>query len=424
MRFLLVNPWIADVAAYNFWLRPLGLFMLSQWLWERGAQTVIVDCLSPAPAPGKFPRKVVEKPEPLRNFPRKFARYGISEEEFRARVKMVGPCDGILVTSAMSYWYPGVQWAISRLRELLPNVPIVLGGVYPTLWPEHAREFSGADYVLPGPLERVAPYLCSIFGLSHEPIRDKRPWYELGFHDGASYGALRTAYGCPFKCSYCASRRLSPEFSPRDVDDILREIFALSQMGVKDITFYDDALLVDFSKRLKPVLDEVVKKRLPVRFHTPNGLHARLIDEEVAEYLSRAGFSTIRVSLETVDPARQKETGAKVSSDHVEKAIRLLRRAGIPASSIGVYLLMGLPDQPLEEVREGVSFVRSLGIRPYLSEFSPIPGTPEWEKLVSRRVIPGDIDPLLTNNTIFFRLYSGYPMDEVRRLLEESRKAL
>ncbi|MBI4847634.1 MAG: hypothetical protein HY808_03535, partial [Nitrospirae bacterium] len=43
-----------------------------------------------------------------------------------------------------------------------------------------------------------------------------------------------------------------------------------------------------------------------------------------------------------------------------------------------------------------------------LTEFSPIPHTPCWEELKSMGIINDGIDPLLTNNTVFTYLFSGY----------------
>ena len=108
-RILLVNPWIADVAAHNFWVRPLGLYALAEWLWERGAEPALVDCVSPAPAPGKFRRERVLQPSPLAAFPRRFARYGISVAEFRARVEAARPFQAVLLTSAASLWQAAEQ---------------------------------------------------------------------------------------------------------------------------------------------------------------------------------------------------------------------------------------------------------------------------------------------------------------------------
>jgi radical SAM superfamily enzyme YgiQ (UPF0313 family) len=58
--------------------------------------------------------------------------------------------DMILVSSVMTYWYPGVQEAIQSLKDVFPGVPIVLGGVYATLCAEHTSKSSGTDLVVPG----------------------------------------------------------------------------------------------------------------------------------------------------------------------------------------------------------------------------------------------------------------------------------
>jgi pyruvate-formate lyase-activating enzyme len=424
MRLLLVNPWIADFAAYNFWMRPLGLYALAEWLWQRGADVALVDCLSPAPAPGKLPRTPVSKPEVLADIPRRFCRYGISPECFAARVRDAEPFDAALVTSAMAHWYPGVRWAVAQLRSLAPGIPIVLGGVYASLWPEHARAWSGADRVFPGHLPAVGPELARFLGLPLEPVRPFRPWHDLGLHDGAAYTGVRTARGCPFRCSYCASPLLSTGFEPSRPDVVIEELVALSRLGVRDVAFYDDALLVDSGSRLLPILERVVDLDLPLRFHTPNGLHARFVTHDVATWMARSRFSTVRLGLETVAPDRQLSTGGKVSTAEVAEAVHRLLRAGLPRAALGVYLLVGLPGQSLEEVREGVVWVRSLGIRPHLAEFSPIPGTPEWERLVECAAIPADLDPLRTNNSLFCRIYSGYPQEELDALHRLTRAPL
>ncbi len=419
MRLLLVNPWIADFAAHNFWTRPLGLYALAEWAWERGAASAPVDCLSPFAAPGKFPRSFVEAPPALRGFPRRYARYGISPDEFRERIRRAGPSDAVLVTSGMSYWYPGVQWAIREVRDLRPGVPIVLGGVYPTLWPEHAAARSGADHVLPGPLDRIGGSLAGILGLPARPVRDPRPWFRQGLHDGAAYGAVRTARGCPYRCGYCAAPRLWDGFEAREPTEVAEELLALASLGVWDVAFYDDALLVDFGERLGEILGRVAASGAALRFHTPNGLHAARVSEEVAAALAR--FATIRLSLETVDPGRQAATGGKVGNEDLRRAVDRLLQAGAPREAIGVYLMAGLPGQGLEEVREGLRFVRSLGVRPHLAELSPIPGTPVWDDLRARGTIPSDLDPLLTNNTVFTRLFGGYPRREFEALLASAR---
>ena len=420
MHFLLVHPWITDVAAYNFWIRPLGLYSLSEWLWERRASFFLLDCLT-SPAPGKFKRKRLPLPIHLRGLDRAFSRYGIPESEFDRKIEKAGDFDAVLMTSDMSYWYPGVQQAVQKIKGKRSDVPVILGGIYATLWPEHARKFSGADHFFEGPLEKNSHALSSLLNLPVQPIRKKRPWHKLSLHDGMSFSAISTSRGCPFRCTYCASLKISGSFAPRKPEEIIDELSSLSSLGVTDISFYDDALLMDFSSRLLPVLDELQRLGLSFRFHTPNGLHARMIDEEMAAWFKKANFATIRLSLETTNPLRQEETGAKVNNAQVESAVKLLIRAGIPAENIGVYLMIGLPGQDLKEVFEGMAFVRSLGVRPYLSEYSPIPGTPDWNRLLSMGIVSKDMDPILTNNTVFFRKFCGYEQNEIEKIIMEMR---
>ncbi len=44
-HILLINPWITDFAAYNFWIRPIGLLYIASLLRENGFQVTLIDCL-------------------------------------------------------------------------------------------------------------------------------------------------------------------------------------------------------------------------------------------------------------------------------------------------------------------------------------------------------------------------------------------
>jgi hypothetical protein len=43
-KILLINPWIHDFAAYDFWLKPLGLLYLGGLLRQNGHQIHFIDC--------------------------------------------------------------------------------------------------------------------------------------------------------------------------------------------------------------------------------------------------------------------------------------------------------------------------------------------------------------------------------------------
>jgi len=192
------------------------------------------------------------------------------------------------------------------------------------------------------------------------------------------------------------------------------------KLGAMEIAFYDDALLADKEKRFLPLCGELRKRFQGLGFHTPNGLHARFLDADLARRMRRTGFITLRLALETIDPARQVATGGKISRPEFELAIKNLRQAGFTKSEIGVYLMYGLPGQDWEEVRAGAAYLMDLNVRINLTEYSPLPGTPLWNDLVRQGVIPADLDPLLTNNSAFSLRFAGYDPAAVSTLKREA----
>lgn len=420
LRCLLINPWVYDFAAMNLWSRPLGLLQVAEYMSRFNVKLRLIDCTEvfteKGYGRGKYPYEVVETPDALKPLSRRFKRYGIGIDEFRERLKKHLPCDIVLVTSIMSYWYPGVMKALEVVRSTAPGVPVILGGIYATLYPEHAAGHSGADFIYRGQIGYGIKAALNTFGFRLKEKHSTRPYYTLKLYQGYPFAPLLTSRGCPYGCSYCASGVLSEGFSQRGPGEVVGEIKDFYGSGVRDFAFYDDALLLNAETHLKAILKEVIKYFPGVRFHCPNGLHARFIDDELARLMKLAGFRTLRLSLETVNEARLAETGGKVKAEDLAGAVRTLKRHGFGKEHIGVYLMYGLPGQLLKEVREGVEFVKALGVRARLTEFSPMPGTQCWEELKEKGTIKDGIDPLLTNNTVFSALYSGYAPDELEAL--------
>lgn len=419
-RVLLVNPWIYDFAAYNLWSRPLGLIKVAEYLSSFNVAFTFVDCTDAFTLTGygrgRFRKEVVEKPDILKQIPRFYKRYGISIDEFIERVKANMPYDLILITSQMSYWYLGVQKVVEILRDLFSFTPIVLGGIYATLYTKHASKNTGVDAIYVGELNRGLNMLLSTFGFRFKKRQDPLPYYQMGLYNNYPFAPILTATGCPYRCTYCASGILNPGYSRRSAKDILREIKDLYKLGVRNFAFYDDALLLNAKDHLKPLLREIIRSGIDANFHTPNGLHARFLDEEIAFLMKKANFKTLRLSLETVNPLRQRDSGGKVCNEDIIRAISNLKEAGFSKKEIGVYLMYGLPGQTIEEIMDGVEFLKGLDVRINLTEFSPIRGTRLWDVLIENGVIEDNIDPLLTNNSVFSYLYSELNPDDIQRI--------
>jgi len=436
---LLVNPWICDFAAYDLWIVPLGLLTIAGYLRHPQVDVQFLNCLDrfgeDARSPrqqslsagnygtGHFRKQIQSVPAVVSWMPRKFFRYGISREECEHRLADMHP-DLILVTSGMTYWYQGVLQTVALLRERFKGCPIILGGTYATLAPEHARKNIAADQIVSGSdRERIIELISKIIGISFETDTGRdRPRYELLSSREAL--PILGSYGCPFQCSYCASHVLYPHFCQRDPLDVAREIGDYAaQWQTRDIVFYDDALLYNRETFIKPLLREVTRLKLPVRFHTPNGLHARFIDEELAELMYSAQFKTIRLSLESVSDLLKRHSSGKVTNEHARQAVSFLRAAGFTKEALGIYTMIGFPGQKEADVLDDMRFVNSLGAQIQLSSYSLVPRSREWDSAVAQGMITPDTDPLLLSHTVF-PLWRGGFTDEVMRRLRRQAAAM
>jgi radical SAM superfamily enzyme YgiQ (UPF0313 family) len=422
-KILLINPWIHDFAAYDFWLKPLGLLYLGGLLRQNGHQIHFIDCLDPyhpamlrkgrkqpqrhSSGRGKFFRQVIPKPDNLKMIPKNYCRYGILPEIFREELKNHQDTNIVLITSMMTYWYPGVFEAIKIIKEVLPKIPIVLGGKYATLCYEHAAKHSGADFVIAGAGEKpVLQLLQDLFGeepsfMPDSENLDSFPYPAFDLIRKIDQLPITTSRGCPYRCSYCSSHILNKKFIRRDPVKVADEIEHWQEkFGVNNFSFYDDALLVEPDKMIIPLLHEIRRRNLSCQFHCPNGLHLREIDAELTKLLYDSGFKTIRFGFETSDFDRQRQTGGKVKNEELQSGVRYLKKAGYKTGEIGIYLLCGLPNQSAAEVSESIDFVHKCGAKAMLAEYSPIPGTKMWAEAISASPFDIQREPLYHNNSL------------------------
>jgi radical SAM superfamily enzyme YgiQ (UPF0313 family) len=172
------------------------------------------------------------------------------------------------------------------------------------------------------------------------------------------------------------------------------------RLGIRDVAFYDDALLLDAENHLLAILEQLARRELSLRFHTPNGLHTSLITPEVARWLQRAGFATLRLGVETTALGSGR-LDHKLQAGELEEALANLGEAGFRPEEIGVYLLLGLPGREEEEVINSIRRVKELGATPVLAQYSPIPGTALWPQAVAASRYDLERDPLFHNNSLF-----------------------
>ncbi|MFO8064767.1 MAG: B12-binding domain-containing radical SAM protein [Spirochaetota bacterium] len=488
-RALLIVPPIYDFALYDLHIAPFGLVRIGRQLSRAGYEVHLVDALaiddtrsrkrlrSPRryrDGTGKLFRRQVEWPLGPPPLERSFARYGIVEESLKERVEAAfgrHEPDIVLVTSGMTYWYPGVVEAVRIVRETYSDPPVCVGGIYATLLPQHCAEQTGADEVFAGDAVSVLPTFLSGIGL---PPPSRGPVTNV-VASGRGSAAVRLNDGCPYRCDYCASHRLAPRFTSGNAVAAFAEVEeAFEGMGVRNFAFYDDALLVNKGAVLHEFLERVISRwpQEPApHFYLPNAVHMRHLDGETARLMYRARVEEIRLGYESdslefheshdagrigtilgdggplprPEPTRPKRartdqpssddnvrrgsvaTGSKAQGVDPPEIVDTLRGAGFGPTQIGVYTLAGLPRQSREEVHRTVLAAGELGVNVFVSEFSPVPGSALWDRCVEAGSFPISEEPLYQNNTLLPMAWEGFThadLAQVKETAAEYRRQL
>lgn len=424
---LLINPWVYDFTAYDFWSKPLGLLYIASILRDQGYHIDYIDCMDRYDPdllelenydPGKknqdgtgpFLKQNLPKPEILKHIPRNYSRYGITEEIFLKKLKKKNKPAAVLVTSIMSYWYPGVFKAIQIIKEEYPDCPVILGGIYATLCYKHAVQYSGANYIITQSKTKELTYLLDFIcqkESSHKTESDRLesieqfPYPAWDLYEKIDYVSLITSRGCPFQCSYCASNLLHSHLEFRSPTGIVHEIqHWYSFKGIRQFVFYDDALLAHADSHFVPLMKELKKEKLDLVFHTPNALHAGYITRQIADLMFENHFKNIWLGFETSDHELQRKTGGKIDNSQFERTVRYLFKSGFSPSQIRAYVLVGIPGQSIQSILESIQWVAETGIKPYLTKFSPIPGTKIWKETIDAYQLSEPVDPLLHNDAL------------------------
>jgi radical SAM superfamily enzyme YgiQ (UPF0313 family) len=290
------------------------------------------------------------------------------------------------------------------------NVPIIYGGVHPTLNPEEAINTDGIDFICVGEGEEALleflknlergndithiPNIWSkqghkitrnsprpmIENLDELPLPDRSIFdFEnlMSSKDGEAH--FIASRGCPYLCTYCANHALRSIYPNKDkyvrfksVDKILEEVQeTIDKMPfIKYVFFEDDILPLKISWFEE--FSEKYHKKIGLPFHC--NMHPGLVNKRVVSLLAKAGCKAVSLGVESGNERiRYEILSRKVSDKQIIDATKLLRANGI---KIATFNMVGLPYEGMQEVIETAKL--NAKIKPthaYSTIFYPYSGT-------------------------------------------------
>lgn len=322
-------------------------------------------------------------------------------------------CPEAVGITSMTAEFPSVCTVARIVREEHDAVPIVIGGVHPTLVPEEVIAHDQFDYIVIGEGEETAAELFDVLSTGGNPetvagityrhegavVRtDDRPLIEnldalplpsyRGLidrqdHIPAELGGVITSRGCPYLCLYCASKALwTRKVRFRSVERVLEEVSGLYRDGVRLFRLHDDTFTIR-EDRVRRFCDGM--KDFPdARWSCDTRVD--LLDDDLARRMRAAGCYQVNVGIESGSERIRSMFAKSVDIPRARQLVRTLQRYGI---RVATYFMAGFPTETGPELDETLALARELSPDiPLFSVFTPYPGTELWDSLRREGKLP------------------------------------
>lgn len=304
-----------------------------------------------------------------------------------------------------------------KIKELKPQLPIVWGGIHPSLLPEQCLAEDYIDYVVISEGEITSVELAralkdnqpldGILGIGYKDKGEIKinPWrpfiadldqYRLdfslldlekfifplsGFKRVMAYKASR---GCPFNCSFCYNNAFNQnKWRVWSADAVIEDILWLKEKyHIDAIKFYDDNFFVD-KQRAFYILEKIdLASHLEIRIDS--------ITEEVAERLKRLKVFDMLIGIESGSNRLLELIDKKFSVDKIIQGVSVIAKNKLPAT---YSVIVGLPTETKSEFEATIDLLFKIyQIHPQaaftLGAYLPYPGSKMYDLAIGQGFKP------------------------------------
>ena len=342
--------------------------------------------------------------------------------------------DDVIGLTATTPQLPAVFSITKVIRELRPDLKLILGGPHVTLTHAAVKLERKLGSGKPGRATRAARILEDTFdvlvagdgelavlrALDHDApkvidgddhkgeffmssdfysdsppparhlvdLRSYRYWIE-----GHTATSLIAQLGCPFGCGFCGGRSSKSlrVIRTRSIESIVKEMEAIHRTyGYTGFMFYDDEL--NISKSMTELMNAItdLQMRLGVEFRLRGFVKAELFTDAQAEAMYRAGFRWLLCGFEAANPRILQNIQKRATCDDNSRAVEIARR-----HNLKVKALMSI-GHPGESERSALD-VSDWLIRMQVDDFdctiiTTYPGTPYYDYAVPHELGAGCLD--------------------------------
>lgn len=290
--------------------------------------------------------------------------YGAPYSYIEEVIKNAKPTE-IWLSSGLTYYWEAVQDIAFLCKKHHPNVPLLLGGIYATLFPGHAQKYIPCDYIHVGPFEDIDHLMPDY---SVDLLRAK-----------SSTRTIQIAKGCHLKvpCTWCAVHAMDNKFRGIDPDPTFAYMRQEYANGVNFFRFWASQLLVPLGK-FKDLMNKVISSDMKVSMNASEGVQPSLFDQEVSDLMYKAGFISVSIPMESIDQKTIEDFRKPSTFSDYENSVDRAQRSGF--KKIKSFVMAGVPGQTYSDMVRAIVDCWARDVTPAIHQYTPIPGSNDWTK--------------------------------------------
>ncbi|NJD76125.1 MAG: radical SAM protein [Candidatus Methanoperedens sp.] len=187
--------------------------------------------------------------------------------------------------------------------------------------------------------------------------------------------AIMTSRGCPYRCAYCSKPIHRSKFRAHSPERVVGEIeYLINNFGIKDIQIFDDTFTMD-NARAEKICDLIIDKDIDIVWNCMT--RADKVTKHLLNKMKKAGCYGIGFGVESGNPHILKRISKGVGMDQIRKAFAWTKEEKIQTRA---FFMIGFPGENEETINDSLNFAKELDPTALqLMVATPYPGTPLWE---------------------------------------------
>ncbi|MCK4783206.1 MAG: cobalamin-dependent protein [Desulfobacteraceae bacterium] len=303
------------------------------------------------------------------------------------------------------YFLPQIKEIVSEIKEVIPHIPVVVGGGAFTVSPVAILEYLGLSYGIVGEgeesfcqfveafpdnekISRIPNMICRHFNRYKQNLR--KP-YEFGpdvalerrepkfnFAYQAAGIPVQVKRGCHHRCSYCVEPLIEGrKFVFKSIDSAINELKTIANVleDASTVFFIDTEFNIPDLRYCSDLVRAIIGEGLQERFRFVTQLIPKPFDLEFARLLADANFSVV-FSCESFSNTVLEENLISYEEKDITKAIEACEKSGIDCT---ISLIFGLPGESHETMDHTLARMKQYPVCP----------TRKYEYTVGGRIYQG-----------------------------------